>query len=70
MFYPTLQEKVGKALLDHQGIHTCIANLISSAFDARLMSDTKKLTIIFSLFEKDRDICYKLNPYRLKAVGV
>ena len=59
-FLPNLQEKIEKAPLDPQGIHTCIANLISNAVDACLMSDTKKPTIIFSLFEKDGVICYEI----------
>jgi len=59
-FLSKLQEKIDKAPMDPQGIHTCIANLISNAIDACLMSDTKDPTIVFSLFEKNGTICYEI----------
>jgi signal transduction histidine kinase len=59
-FVTKLQEKIDKAPMDPQGIHTCLANLISNAIDACLMSDTKKPTITFSLFEKNHTICYEV----------
>ena len=46
--------------MDPQGIHTCIANLVSNAIDACQMSDTNKPTITFSLVEKDAVICYEI----------
>ena len=55
-----LQKNIAKAPMDPQGIHTCLANLISNAVDACLMSDTKDPTIIFSLFEKNGTICYEI----------
>jgi len=46
--------------MDAKAIHTCIANLISNAIDACLVSDNKNPTIEFSLFEKDGNICYEV----------
>ena len=59
-FVSKLQENIDKAAMDPQGIHTCIANLISNAIDACLMSDNKNPTIVFSLFEKNGTICYEV----------
>jgi len=60
IFIPKLEEGINKAPMDAQGIHTCIANLISNAIDACLASDNKKPAIRFSLFEKDNTICYEV----------
>lgn len=59
-FLPELEENIDKAPMDTHGVHTCIANLISNAIDACLMSDRKKATITFSLFEKNGTICYEV----------
>ncbi len=59
-FLPKLQKNINKAPMDSKDIHTCIANLISNAVDACLMSDKKKPTIIFSLFEKNGIIHYEV----------
>ncbi|MDY6862907.1 MAG: PAS domain-containing protein [Thermodesulfobacteriota bacterium] len=55
-----IQKGIDKAPMDPKGLHTCIANLISNAIDACLMSDSEKPTIIFSLFEKNGTISYEL----------
>ena len=55
-----LQKDIPKAPMDAQGIHTCIANLVSNAIDACLVSDTKSPTVEFFLFEKKGSICYEV----------
>ncbi|MFH1438652.1 MAG: ATP-binding protein [Pseudomonadota bacterium] len=47
-----------EALMDPEGIHTCLANLISNAVDACLMSDNANLEVAFSCYEKDDTIYY------------
>ncbi len=59
-FKTKFQEKVEEAAMDPKGIHTCLANLISNAIDACLMSDTKNPEIVFSFFEKKGIICYEI----------
>ncbi|MEW6615799.1 MAG: PAS domain-containing protein [Thermodesulfobacteriota bacterium] len=59
-FITKLEEGIDKAAMDAKAIHTCIANLISNAIDACLVSDNKNPTIEFSLFEKDGTICYEV----------
>jgi len=59
-FITKLEEGIDKAAMDAKAIHTCIANLISNAIDACLVSDNKNPTIEFSLFEKDGNICYEV----------
>jgi PAS domain S-box-containing protein len=59
-FTTNLEEGIDKAAMDAKTIHTCIANLISNAIDACLVSDNKNPTIGFSLFEKDGNICYEV----------
>ena len=55
-----LQKNIDRAPMDPQGIYTCLANLMSNAIDACLMSDTKDAKIVFSLFEKNGTICYEV----------
>jgi len=55
-----LQKNIDKAPMDPQAIHTCLANLITNAVDACLLSDTGDPTIVFSLFEKNGTICYEI----------
>jgi len=54
------QKNIDKAPMDPQAIHTCLANLISNAVDACLLSDSGDPTIVFSLFEKNGTICYEI----------
>ena len=46
--------------MDARGIHTCIANLVSNAIDACLVSDAESPTVEFFLFEKKGVICYEV----------
>ncbi|MFH2011662.1 MAG: PAS domain-containing protein [Pseudomonadota bacterium] len=59
-FITELGEGIDKAAMDAKAVHTCIANLISNAIDACLVSDRKTPEITFSLFEKDGIICYEV----------
>ena len=60
LFLTNLDGDIDAASMDAQGVHTCIANLISNAIDACLLSDSKNPTITFSLFEKNGIICYEV----------
>jgi nitrogen fixation/metabolism regulation signal transduction histidine kinase len=53
-----LQEGIKKAPLDAEGIHDCLANLISNAIDACVVSDKTKKKIDLSCYEKDNVIYY------------
>ena len=55
-----LQNDIPQAPMDAQGIHACITNLISNAIDACLISNARKPTIEFFLFEKKGTICYEV----------
>jgi len=50
-----LKSKIGKnvkpAQLDHDGIHTCLTNLVSNAIDACLMGDHKGTEVLISVSE-------------------
>lgn len=59
-FKTQFQKGMASAAMDPKGIHTCLANLISNAIDACLMSDTEHPEIAFSLFEKKGIICYEI----------
>jgi len=55
-----LQEGIPDAPMDPEGIHTCLANLISNAIDACVVSDKEKNTITVSCSEKDNVIAYEV----------
>jgi len=55
-----LQDDIRKAPLDPEGIHTCVANLMSNAIDACVVSDKKRKRIELSCFEKDRTVVYEV----------
>ncbi len=55
-----LQEGIGNAPLDSEGIHTCLANLVSNAIDACVVSDKKKTRIRLSCHEEDGVIVYEV----------
>ena len=55
-----LQEGIEDACLDPDGIHTCLANLVSNAIDACAVSDKKKKRIKVCCFEKDKTIVYEV----------
>ncbi|MFH1723745.1 MAG: PAS domain-containing protein [Elusimicrobiota bacterium] len=50
-------EPVAEASMDPEGIHTSLANLVSNAIDACLVSDKKDLEVVLSCVEKN-DIIY------------
>jgi signal transduction histidine kinase len=56
----SLQESIRKAPLDQEGIHTCVANLVSNAIDACVVSDKKRKKIELSCFEKNGAIFYEV----------
>jgi PAS domain S-box-containing protein len=56
-----LQEGIAPAYLDEQGIHTCLANLVSNALDACKVSDRDgHYTVILSSRERDGVIEYSV----------
>jgi len=56
-----LQEDIPPAHLDAEGIHSCLANLISNALDACIMSDqTRKYTVTLSSRERDGILIYEV----------
>lgn len=55
-----LQEDIEPANLDHEGIHTCLANLISNAIDACEMSDNPNCEVRLRLFERDEILIYEV----------
>lgn len=44
-------QKIKPAPLDHDGIHTCLTNLVSNAIDACLMSEKKGTEVVINLSE-------------------
>ena len=57
---PNLQEGIRPAPLDPEGIHTCLANLVSNAIDACNFSEKKRKKIEVSCYETDRAITYEV----------
>ncbi len=55
-----LDETIKPALMDSEGIHTCLANLVSNAIDACVVSDKKLKKIEICCYEKDRTIFYEV----------
>jgi len=55
-----LQEDIAEAPLDPRGIHTCLANLVSNAMDACLMSNGKKPAIQVYLYERKGAISFEV----------
>jgi len=55
-----LQEGIGPAPMDHQGIHSCLTNLVSNAVDACRMSDQPGCQTIVSTREKDGSIIFEV----------
>jgi signal transduction histidine kinase len=56
-----LAEGIGVALMDPQGIHSCLANLVSNAIDACRMSASPGGRIIISLREREGSILYEVS---------
>ena len=55
-----LQEGIGVAPMDPEGIHTCLANLISNAIDACRMSSACGCKIVVSSREKEGSVIYEV----------
>jgi PAS domain S-box-containing protein len=55
-----LVEEIASAPMDPQGIHSCLANLVSNAIDACRMSDPPGGRIVVSLREKEGSIIYEV----------
>jgi signal transduction histidine kinase len=54
------QENMKDARLDPEGIHTCLANLISNAIDACVLSDKTDKNVKLSCNERDGTIVYEV----------
>lgn len=57
---PKFQHNLSPAPMDAQGVHTCIANLVSNAMDACLLSERKDPTVTLSVFQKNNTLCYEI----------
>jgi PAS domain S-box-containing protein len=55
-----VNEDIKNAPLDSEGIHTCLANLISNAIDACVVSDKTRKRITLSCYEEDGTIVYEV----------
>ena len=55
-----IDDNMGKANLDHEGIHTCLANLISNAIDACEMSTGTDLKVLLRVFEYDNTLTFEV----------
>jgi signal transduction histidine kinase len=55
-----LRDGIPSAPMDPQGIHSCLANLVSNAIDACRMSDSPGGRIVVSLREKEGSIVYEV----------
>lgn len=53
-------DAIPEANMDPSGVHTCLANLVSNAIDACLVSDNEDLKIILSCYEEGDTIHYKV----------
>jgi signal transduction histidine kinase len=55
-----LQEPLEPAPLDAQGIHTCLANLVSNAIDACQASDKPGCRVVLKSYEKSGTLTYEV----------
>lgn len=55
-----LDETIAEAPLDEEGIHTCLANLVSNALDACEMSDKPGNKVTIATRESDGDLIYEV----------
>jgi len=53
-----IDDNIQNAPLDSEGIHTCLANLISNSIDACVLSDKSKKKIELQCYEDNGTICY------------
>lgn len=56
-----LGEGIGPAPLDPEGIHTCLANLVSNAIDACEASDRESCTVSMETYEKNGTIFFTVS---------
>ena len=55
-----LDASLAPAAMDPEGIHTCLANLISNALDACEASDAENHVVLLRTYEKDGTIVYEV----------
>ena len=55
-----LGERIPESPLDEEGLHTCLANLVSNAMDACEMSDSKDRRVCIRTCEKDGVLIYEV----------
>ncbi len=55
-----IEKNIPEAYFDPEGLHTCIANLISNAIDACLVSDKEKCRVTLRVIEKNRKIIFEV----------
>jgi len=56
-----LQPGIGKAPLDQDGIHSCLANLVSNAIDACMVAEkTREFVVTLSTREEDEVLVYEV----------
>jgi PAS domain S-box-containing protein len=55
-----VDRSIETAWLDPEGIHSCLANLVSNAMDACLVSEDRGCAITVRLFEKDATITFEV----------
>jgi len=56
-----IDEGVANANLDQEGIHTCLANLISNAIDACEMSDGKDHKVLLGVHDQDGTLVFEVS---------
>jgi len=54
-------EDVARANMDAEGIHTCLANLISNAIDACEMSSTEHHEVVIRVFERRNALVFEVS---------
>jgi len=55
-----LREDIPRAFMDKEGIHTCLANLVSNALDACQVSDKPSRNVVLSTSEREGTLIFKV----------
>jgi len=55
-----LQEGIPQAFMDEEGIHTCLANLVSNALDACEVSEKPNRNVVLSTSEQEGKLVFKV----------
>lgn len=55
-----IDDSVAEAMIDPEGLHSCLANLVSNAVDACLVCGREKCTITVRLYEDDETIVFEV----------